>query len=178
MTVAYALLIKVIEQYSQLGYRLSVREVEKLAYFVQEAGEPLHLHFTKGLYGPYAHNLDKVLERLEGHFIHGYDDSQKSDVEIHLLPDAVNAANLFLQGVMASHQRLQQVSTLIEGFETPYGLALLASVHWLATHEDPVTVTVEQAIVGIHQWNQRKQKTFQPAHIEVAWQRLSHDAVA
>jgi hypothetical protein len=32
MTVAGALLVKAIEQYSQLGYRLSVREFEKLGY--------------------------------------------------------------------------------------------------------------------------------------------------
>lgn len=172
MTVAYALLIKVIEQYSQLGYRLSVREVEKLAYFVQEVGEPLHLHFTKGLYGPHAHNLNKVLERLEGHFIRGYGDSQKPDAELRLLPDAITEANAFLQGAAASQQRLQQVSALIEGFETPYGMELLASVHWLTTREEPIAVTAEQSIIGIQQWNRRKYKTFQPAHIEIAWQRL------
>lgn len=177
MTVAYALLIKVIEQYSQLGYRLSVREVEKLAYFVQEVGEPLHLHFTKGLYGPYAHNLDKVLERLEGHFIHGFGGSRKPNAEIDLLPDAVNKANHILQGATASQQRLQRVSTLIEGFETPYGLVLLAFVHWLATHETPVAVTAEQAIADIQQWNSRKQEMFQPAHIEVAWQRLNSEGL-
>lgn len=177
MTVAYALFIKVIEQYSQLGYRLSVREVEKLAYFVQEAGEPLHLHFTKGLYGPHTHNLDKVLDQLEEHFIRGYGGSKKPDAEIDLLPDAVNEANHVLQGATASQQRLQRVSTLIEGFETPYGLTLLASVHWLATHEAPVIVTAEQAISGIQQWNSRKQKMFQPAHIEVAWQRLNSEGL-
>ncbi len=30
-------------------------------YFLQEAGEPLRLRFTKGLYGPYAENLRHVL---------------------------------------------------------------------------------------------------------------------
>lgn len=174
LTPARALLIKLIEQYSQLAYRLSLLEIQKLAYFLQEAGEPLRLHFTKGLYGPYAHNLNKVLERLEGHFIRGYGDSQKPDAEIHLLPGATTEANQVLQEATASQQRLQRVSSLIEGFETPYGMELLASVHWLATHEVPIVVTVEQAITGIQQWNQRKQKTFQPAHIAVAWQRLNN----
>lgn len=172
MTPARALLIKMIEQYNQLAYRLSLLEIQKLAYFLQEAGEPLRLKFTRGLYGPYAHNLNKVLERLEGHFIRGYGDSQKPDAELHLLPDAVTEANAFLQAAVASQQRLQRVSTLIEGFETPYGMELLASVHWLATHEDPAAASAEQAVAGIQHWNQRKQKTFQPAHLHVAWQRL------
>ena len=178
MTAEGALLTKLIAQYSQLGYRLSLLEVEKLAYFLQEAGEPLRLNFTKGLYGPYAHNLNKVLERLEGHFIRGYSDSQKSDAELRLLPDAITEANAFLQGAAASQQRLQQVSALIEGFETPYGMELLASVHWLTTHEEPIAVTAEQSIIGIQQWNQRKHKTFQPAHIEIAWQRLHSEVGA
>jgi hypothetical protein len=144
-----------------------------LAYFVQEAGEPLHLHFTKGLYGLYAHNLDKVLEQLEGYCIRVYDGGQNPDAEIDLLPDAINEANHVLQGATASQQRMQRVSMLIEGFETPYGMALLASVHWLATHEEPAVVNADQAIAGIHQWTGRKQKTFHPAHIQVAWQRLA-----
>lgn len=173
MTVAGALLVKAIEQYSQLGYRLSVREFEKLAYFVQEAGEPLHLHFTKGLYGLYAHNLDKVLEQLEGYCIRVYDGGQNPDAEIDLLPDAINEANHVLQGATVSQQRMQRVSMLIEGFETPYGMELLASVHWLATHEEPVVMTVEQVIAGIQQWNSRQRRMLQPAHIEVAWKRLN-----
>lgn len=173
MTSARALLIKLIEQYNQLAYRLSLLEIQKLAYFLQEAGQPLRLNFTKLWYGPYAHNLNKVLERLEGHYIRGYGDSQKPDAELQLLPDAITAANAFLQGETASQQRLQRVSALIEGFETPYGMELLASVHWLATHEKPPAMNPVQAIVGIHQWTGRKQKTFHPAHIQVAWQRLA-----
>lgn len=173
LTPTRALLIKLMEQYNQLAYRLTLLEIQKLAYFLQEADEPLNLHFTKMWYGPYAHNLNKVLERLEGHYLRGYGDSQKPDAELQLLPDAVNAANAVLQGATTSLERLQRVSALIEGFETPYGMELLASVHWLATHEKPTVVNADQAIAGIHQWTGRKQKTFHPAHIQVAWQRLT-----
>lgn len=175
LTPARALLIKLMEQYSQLAYRLSLLEIQKLAYLLQEANEPLQLNFTKMWYGPYAHNLNKVLERLEGHYIRGYGDSQKPDAELQLLSNAVTEANAVLQGETASLQRLQTVSALIEGFETPYGMELLASVHWLATHEEPAAVNADQAIAGIHQWTGRKQKTFHPAHIQVAWQRLTDE---
>jgi hypothetical protein len=32
----------------------------------------LRLNYTKHLYGPYADNLNHVLQSMEGHFIRGY----------------------------------------------------------------------------------------------------------
>src|SRR5262249_44576987 len=69
MTRGRALLIKLIEQYCKPGYRLSLLEIQKLAYFLQEAGEPLKLQFVKDKFGPYAENLNFVLQNIEGHFI-------------------------------------------------------------------------------------------------------------
>ena len=53
----------------------------------------LKLRYVKHLYGPYAHNLNKVLEILEGHYIRGYGDTQKPDIEIKLLQDADKEAD-------------------------------------------------------------------------------------
>lgn len=78
-----------MEQYAELSYRLTLLEIQKMAYFLQESGEPLRLKYEAGFYGPYAHNLNKVLEILEGHFVRGYGDTQKPDVEIELLDGAV-----------------------------------------------------------------------------------------
>jgi O-acetyl-ADP-ribose deacetylase (regulator of RNase III) len=58
MTAARALLLKLMEQYLGLAYRLTLLEVQKLAYFLQEAGEPLRLGYEPGHYGPFATNLD------------------------------------------------------------------------------------------------------------------------
>jgi hypothetical protein len=43
-------------------------------YFLQEAGEPLKLRYTKAPYGPYSENLRHVLKAIEGHFVEGYGD--------------------------------------------------------------------------------------------------------
>ena len=51
---------------------VSLLEVHKLMYFMQEAGEPLRLKMEKGPYGPYAENLRHVLNDVEGYFITGY----------------------------------------------------------------------------------------------------------
>jgi O-acetyl-ADP-ribose deacetylase (regulator of RNase III) len=175
MTAARALFVKAMEQYTQLAYRLTLLEIQKIAYFLQEAGEPLKLRYEAGRFGPYATNLNKVLERIEGHFIRGYGDSQKPDAEIQLLAGAVERADAFLEGSPESRQRLERVSALISGFETPYGMELLSSVHWVAKHAEPAARSADDAVRQVHAWNDRKRAMFQPAHIARAWQRLTED---
>lgn len=176
MTPARALFIQLMATYGALEYSRSLLEVQKLAYFLQESGEPLRLNYEAGRFGPYAHNLNKVLEVLEGHFIRGYGDSQKPDADIELLPGAVDEACVFLSDHLDSRVRLQRVAELIEGFETPYGMELLATVHWVAHRASPggtePAVDPEAAILAVHAWNPRKQRIFQPAHVQTAWQRL------
>jgi len=172
LTVPRALFIEMMAQYARLAYRLTLLEVQKLAYFLQEAGEPLRLKYEEGHYGPYAHNLNKVLEVLEGHFISGYGDTQKPDVEISLLPGAVEEAGEFLQDHEDSRRRLSAVADLIDGFETPYGMELLSSLHWVATHHDPVADNEEEAIAVVRGWNSRKRDLFQEKHLRMGWECL------
>ncbi|MDZ7621343.1 MAG: macro domain-containing protein [Candidatus Competibacteraceae bacterium] len=176
MTPARALFIKLMDAYAALDYRRTLLEVQKLAYFLQEAGEPLRLKYQAGHYGPYAANLNKVLEVMEGHYIRGCGDSQKPDAEIDLLPGAVEEAADFLADRPESLSRLERITDLIEGFETPYGMELLASVHWTAHRGGPnqerPAGNPEEALAHIHAWNPRKQRVFKPEHIRTAWQQL------
>ena len=172
MTTARALFVLLMRQYSEMAYRLTLLEMQKLAYFLQESGEPLRLKYESGLYGPYAHNLNKVLETLEGHYIRGYGDSQKPDVEIELLPGAVEEAERFLADKDESICRLTQVAEVIEGFETPYGMELLSSVHWVAVKGTLSVGDANEAIHAVHHWNERKRNMFKPEHIKIAWDRL------
>jgi O-acetyl-ADP-ribose deacetylase (regulator of RNase III) len=176
MTPARALFIQLMDAYAALDYRRTLLEVQKLAYFLKEAGEPLRLRYQAGHYGPYAANLNKVLEVMEGHYIRGYGDSQKPDTEIDLLPGAVEEAADFLADRPESLSRLERITDLIEGFETPYGMELLASVHWTAHHggprQDRPAENPEEALTQIHAWNPRKQRVFKPEHIHTAWRQL------
>jgi len=174
MTSARALLIKMIDQYASLAYRTTLLEIHKLAYFLQEAGENLRLKYEAAYYGPYAANLNKVLEIMEGHFLQGYGDNQKPDVDIHLMPSAVETAGTFLAGRQGSIGRLNKVNNLIEGFETPYGMELLSSVHWVAKHKTPPATDSESAIDAVMAWNNRKRMMFKSSHINVAWEHLKH----
>ncbi len=119
-----------------LGYELTLLEAQKLRYFLQVAGEPLQLRFAQGNFGPYADNLRHVLPQFEGHFISGFSDGQnKPRTPIRLLDDAVQEAQQINQSSSTPDQeeRMKRVLQLIEGFESPYGMELLASVHWVVT---------------------------------------------
>lgn len=172
MTPARALFIKSMHQYGALNYRRTLLEIQKLGYFLQEAGENLRLRYEAGLYGPYAANLNNVLERIEGHFIRGYGDSQKPDTDIELLPGAVEEADAILAEHPESMARLKRVADLIQGFETPYGMELLSSVHWVSTHHSPKAISAGAAVEAVHSWNDRKREMFRADHIRVAYDRL------
>ena len=69
-------------------------------------------------------------------------------------------------------ERLQRVVDLIDGFETPYGMELLSSVHWVALHEPSLPQTADEAVEAVHRWNDRKRAMFVREHIRIAWSRL------
>lgn len=163
-------------RYAEPGYDypITVLEIQKLAYFQQVAGEALKLRFAKGTFGPYADELRHVLNHMEGHFIQGFADGQNQPgTAITLLPAAAAEAESFLQEGGGTHERFKRVAALIKGFETPFGMELLSSVHWIAMHENAAARTdVTAAIAGVHAWNERKLRTMHPDHIRAAWKRL------
>ena len=172
MTRARALFLLAMERYAVLAYESTQLEMQKLAYFLQEAGEPLRLRYTAQRYGPYAENLNKVLEDMEGHLISGFDGSRSPDRVISLREGATAEGAEFLKDDAAARARVKRLGELIEGFETPYGMELLASVHWVATHKDPPAGTPEEAIAAISDWSERKAKGFSAEHIRKAWRQL------
>ena len=174
MTVARAMYIHLMREYSRLSYRLTRLEIQKLAYFLQESGEPLKLDYVAHIYGPYAHKLDKALEDMEGHFIRGAGDSAKPDAEIELTAGAAEEAAKLLaeKGLSASGSRLGRVVRVIDGFETPYGLELLSSVHWVASRGVKPARSADDAIELVWGWSERKREAFKPEHMRVAWGRL------
>lgn len=174
MTAGRAALIALLQAYVIPGYELTFLEIQKLMYFLQEVGEPLKLQFKKGQFGPYAENLHHVLQALEGHYIRGYGDRSRSAL-IRLLPDAIFDANQFLSSHSDTTQRIQQVTRLIDGFETPYGLELLSTVHWLAKEDRSIMDDADKAVTGVLNWNEHKRKTFRSDHIRTAWDRLRNE---
>lgn len=173
LTVGRAALIALIAKYLLAGYKLTLLEVQKLAYFMQVMGEPLKLNYRKHKFGPYAENLNFVLQRLESHYIRGYGDRSRS-AAIQLVPGAEEEALAYLQDHPETLNRVNQVAELIQGFETPYSMELLATVLWLVQEEnaDQSLATITQEFVN---WNKRKQERFRKDHIEIAWNKLQQE---
>lgn len=176
MTAGRAALLGLMKVYLTplMDESITLLELHKLMYFLQESGEPLRLAYVKGVYGPYAKNLHHVLERIEGHFIIGYGEGKEAPGEvIDYKDDAVREAEQFLASRVQTHARLKRVEALIQGFETPYGMELLSSVHWVVKREDSnASDDVSRAIELVQAWNKRKQDLFPAQHIEPAWKRL------
>lgn len=173
LTPGRAVLIALIERYLA-GFMdpfISLLEVHKLMYFMQEAGEPLRLRYTKGLYGPYAENLRHVLSHLEGHYVSGYaDGGDAPDKQLELVAGASEAAYAFLATQPETKQRFDRVVELVQGFETPFGMELLATVHWVAVQD--AAHTPDDAVRAVYRWNTRKQ-IFEQRQIHLAWDVLA-----
>lgn len=168
MTPGRAALIELVRRYLNglLDPTITLLEVHKLMYFMQEAGEPLKLRYVKGPYGPYAENLRHVLREIEGHYLSGYaDGGDHPEKELLLVPGADQDAQSFLSDCPGSKRRLLKVSELVEGFESPFGLELLATAHWVATKDNAQDAAT--AIPLVYAWNERK-KQFSERQIELA----------
>lgn len=172
MTKGRAALLSLMRKYlaAAMDPSITLLEMHKLMYFMQVSGEDLTLNFEKGPYGPYAKNLRHVLNVIEGHFIVGYGDAEDNpEKQIELLPNAIESAADFLKDHSDTEVHFKKVTDLIQGFETPFGMELLATVHWVAAHEGAQNAS--QAQEKIYTWNERKHM-FQAHHIEVAWNIL------
>jgi len=159
MTAGRAALVGLMNRYlaGLLDPFITLLEVHKLMYFMEESGEPLRLRFAKGPYGPYAENLRHVLKAVEGHLVSGYaDGGDVPDKHLKLVPGAVDDAAAFLESNSETRARLDKVADLVEGFESPFGLELLATVHWIASKEG--ARSIEDIVRMTYAWNDRKRR--------------------
>jgi hypothetical protein len=96
------------------------------------------------------------------------------DSEIEPAPDALREADEFLatHGDAEINARLHRLQSLIDGFQSSYGMELLATVHWVAEHEANIA-SPQAALQAIGNWNPRKQRLMQAEHVNSAWERLA-----
>jgi O-acetyl-ADP-ribose deacetylase (regulator of RNase III) len=159
MTPGRAALVGLMQRYliGLLDPFVTLLEVQKLMYFLQESGEPLKLQYNKGVYGPYAQNLRHVFTKIEGYFISGYaDGGDRPDKHLKLVPGAAIEAEDYLQQHQATRDRFDKVAALVDGFESSFGLELLATVHWVVTKEK--AQTREEIVRQTYIWNEHKRQ--------------------
>jgi O-acetyl-ADP-ribose deacetylase (regulator of RNase III) len=159
MTAGRAALVGLMDRYLRglLDPFVTLLEVHKLMYFMQEAGEPLRLRLAKGPYGPYAENLRHVLAAIDGYYVSGYAaGGDEPGKPLELVPGAVGEAEAALEKRPETRARFDRVVRLVEGFESPFGLELLATVHWVMTHEG--AGDEEATVAATYAWGERKRR--------------------
>lgn len=191
LTPARALVAELVRRYWVLGMECSLLEVQKLAWFLERAIErlspgdnPLRLNFVAHKYGPYANRLDHLLNDLDGSYLHcekrisdadpmnviWFDDERRPYLQTYLKTDA-----------KVYGEALEYTASLIDGFESPFGMELLATVDWLLA-KDAVEPTVSALREGLRQWHggsgaaERKDRLFDDRALGIALERLTQHA--
>ena len=89
---------------------------------------------------------------------------------------AVAEATDFLGSDDHARATFERVAGLINGFQTPYGMELLATVDWVVQRSPEASASPEACLREIHEWpvnRQRKRKVMRPRHVAIAWRRLA-----
>lgn len=174
LTPARAMLLTMLHRYRALGEEASEFAAEKLSYFLQRFGETqLKLDFTEGYYGPYSGKVRHVLYALNGFYLRGFEQKQAEPFEaLELAVQHKPLVDTYVAQQLSATQkkRLEQVGSLISGFESPYGLELLATVDFAMNETGDCEP--EKILIYIRQWSARKANMFSKPHIALAIDHL------
>ena len=193
LTPARVLVAEMIRRYWVLGIECTYLEVQKLGWFLERTihaigiPDPLKLHFQADKYGPYSDRLRHLLNALDGTYLHcdkrlsdagptdtiWFDEGRRKHVELFLQQESSKSLN----------RVLDLTSERIDGFESPLGMELLATVDWLIQreHAEPTLSGIRAAL---RQWPagevaaERKLRLFNDRLLQLALDRLQGDAVS
>lgn len=187
LTPPRALIAELVRRYWMLGIECSLLEIQKLAWFMERAilktglNDPMDLRFEANRYGPYADRLRHLLDSLDGSYLcceKRLGDAKPEDV-IWFEQSRKEKVHLYLKSNDASpyEPALEHVSSLIDGFQSPLGMELLATVDWLIEREDckPNLASIKE---GLQKWPagkaaaERKLKLFDDSMLNLAIERL------
>ncbi|WP_462267151.1 type II toxin-antitoxin system antitoxin DNA ADP-ribosyl glycohydrolase DarG [Mucilaginibacter sp.] len=173
LTPARAMLLSLLYQYRALGEFASEFAAVKLSYFLQRFGETqLKLRFVQGHYGPYSNQLSFLLYTLNGYYLKGYEQKDaKPFEEIELVASKKEEVKNYIEHSASAEEkrRLETVTEFIQGFESPYGLELLATVDMILCNDK----TKSAEIVKEQLWSERKRNLFPVHHIQLAINHLN-----
>lgn len=188
LTPARVLIAEMIRRYWVLGIECTYLEVQKLGWFLERTihilgiEDPLKLDFKADKYGPYSDRLRHLLNGLDGTYLHcdkrlsdatpldtiWFDEARRRHVELFLKQDTSEPLNRVLDAT----------SKRIDGFESPFGMELLATVDWLLEreHREPNLNSIR---AGLREWPagkpaaERKLQLFNDRLIALALNRLT-----
>jgi hypothetical protein len=188
LTPARALIAEMIRRYWVLGIECTYLEVQKLGWFLERTihslgiNDPLDFQFKADKYGPFSDRLRHLLNALDGTYLHcdkRLSDAGPSDT-IWFDEGRRQRLDLYLQQETSEPLRnvLELTARRIDGFESPLGMELLATVDWLIEKEH-CEATVAGIREGLRQWSagqvavERKLRLFNDRFIGLAIDQLA-----
>jgi O-acetyl-ADP-ribose deacetylase (regulator of RNase III) len=189
LTPARALMAEMIRRYEVLGFDCSILEAQKLAWFLAGAfrrmglRNPIADDFAANRYGPYSDRVRHLLDSLDGSYLtceRRVADARPFD-PIRFRHDRQDRVTAYLTTPEASPYRsaLDHASAVIDGFQSPHGLELLATVDWLrrGAGTEMAAGPMQAAIAawpGPDGAAARKARIFTPEQIDIAIAHLVH----
>lgn len=187
MTRTRALALQLIERYSERRILLepwsephsaSHLELQKLFYFAEVIDSSLDLRFSKGLYGPYSERVRHVIADMEGRYLRGYGDGTANVLSLDPIQVTDEGARELRRYLETDEGRgvadlVERVMTVTQGYESAYGVELLATALLCVSRTgfDADAVANE-----IQSWNPRKARLFERSHVGEAIEHLERVA--
>jgi len=188
LTPARTLIAEIVRRYWVLGNVCTYLEVQKLGWFLERAAntlsidDPLKLGFQANKYGPYSDRLRHLLTGLDGTYLHcdkRLADASPSDT-IWFDEERRRVVELYLRQEQAGDLRriLDYTQQRIDGFESPLGMELLATIDWLIERMR-VAPVVGEIRSALGHWPagreaaERKLRLFDERSIDLALKQLA-----
>jgi hypothetical protein len=174
LTNANAMLLSLLYEFRSMGEEASEFASEKLCYFLQLMGETqLDMDFQEGYYGPYSGKARFLLDAVNGYYIKGMEKMDAKPFEtLELVPSKKPEVDEYVEKRLSIAQKdnLKKLSKLIDGFQTSYGLELLASVDFIRRKYN--ANTPDEISQQLAKWSDRKAEIFPIQHIKITQKHL------
>jgi hypothetical protein len=157
---------------------ISLVEAQKIAYFLQLAGGKTRWRFEPSHFGPYASAIDQFISHVEGHYIRGYGDgSGGSRATLTLDSPTLDESRGVMRDDDEFADTLRKFEAIVDGFEFPYGIELLSTVHYVVAHS-PHPPSVDEVVAKIEAWSARKGRLFKAPQAAAAYRHLQRVELA
>ena len=175
LTAPRALMADTVRRYCQISTDCTILEVQKLGWFIDRGlndlgvDNPMRFRFEAQRYGPYSHNLVKLLDKLDGSYLRcrkrladatprdfiWFDNEYQYSKDLTTYIDSMEKPFRIVS---------DWVTRIVKGFESAFGLELLASTDWLVNVES-IEPTVDKILEGLLQWPAGEQAGLRKARL-------------
>lgn len=150
-------------------------EIQKLMYFADIMEPRLNLRFAPGRYGPYSDRVRHILQEMEGTYTRGLGDGSGKVLDLDPIAPTERGIDETVAFVDADQggaipSVVDSVMEIVEGFEGPYGVELLASTDWVRRFHE--VNNVSEIAEKLREWTERKGRLFTEHHVDSALRQL------